>query len=756
MNNKLDEFLSYVFNAAIEYAGILRHSVLTIEHVFHAILKHEVGVEILTSVKDNIDIDKLSGAIESYLQRYVPSTINLNYDHELQNTPALMRVYANMMDHLESAGQENAGIEDFLVAMMSEDRAYSVKLLNMEGVTLGNLKKAVIKFQLEKQMSSQLHQDTKRNAKKSILDEFATNLNEEAKKGKIDPLVGRTKELDKIIQILCRRKKNNPVLLGEAGVGKSAIIEGLALAIINKKVPAKLKDSIIYSLDISSVVAGTKYRGEFETKMQNILKELTARKNVIIFLDEIHMMVGAGSTTGSTIDVSNILKPSLASGAIKVIGATTFAEYKATFEKDKALSRRFLQVKIDELSPEDSLKILEKIAPIYEKFHNVKYDHEALQASVELSSKYIFDRHLPDKAIDLIDEVGAKTQLKSKGKSEATLITKLQIEDLLASSINIPKSTLTKSEDSLLLDLDSKLKQRIFSQDKAIDEVVAKIRINKAGLGELDRPIATFLFAGPSGVGKTELSRELANTLGIKFERIDMSEYAESISVTKLIGSAPGYVGYDNGGLLVTKIRTNPHCVLLLDEIEKAHPDIYNVLLQVMDSATLTDNMGNKADFKNVILIMTSNAGSKESASMGFLDAKNKEDRAIKDLFTPEFRGRLDAVVHFNQLGEKDYERIAIKYIHDLTASLKSKNITLKMDSKASSFIAQRSIDNSLGAREIRRIIDSDIKPKLSMLILFGELKHGGEAKISCDKNGLKIIPLAKKKESLKAKKEKA
>ncbi|PAF51127.1 ATP-dependent Clp protease ATP-binding subunit ClpA [Helicobacter sp. 13S00401-1] len=756
MNNKLDEFLSYVFNAAIEYAGVLRHSVLTIEHVFHAILKHDIGVEILTSVKDDIDIDKLSSAIESYLQRYVPSTINLNYDHELQNTPALMRVYANMMDHLESAGQENAGIEDFLVAMMSEKISYSVKLLNMEGITITNLKKAVIKFQLEKQMSNQLHQESKRNAKKSILDEFATNLNEQAKKGKIDPLVGRAKELEKIIQILCRRKKNNPVLLGEAGVGKSAIIEGLALAIVNKKVPPKLKDSIIYSLDISSVVAGTKYRGEFETKMQNILKELTARKNVIIFLDEIHMMVGAGSTTGSTIDVSNILKPSLASGAIKVIGATTFAEYKATFEKDKALSRRFLQVKIDELSPEDSLKILEKIAPIYEKFHNVKYDHEALQASVELSSKYIFDRHLPDKAIDLIDEVGAKTQLKSKGKNEVTLITKYQIEDLVSANINIPKSTLSKSEDSLLLDLDTKLKHRIFSQDAAIDEVVAKIRVNKAGLGELDRPIATFLFAGPSGVGKTELSRELANILGIKFERIDMSEYMESISVSKLIGAAPGYVGYDSGGLLVTKIRTNPHCVLLLDEIEKAHPDVYNILLQVMDSATLTDNMGNKADFKNVILIMTSNAGSKESASMGFLDAKSREDKAIKDIFTPEFRGRLDAVVNFNSLGEKDYEKIVGKYIHDLSVSLKSKNITVKIDSKASAFIAQKSIDNALGAREIRRIIDSEIKPKLSMLILFGELKHGGEAKITCDKNGLKITPHTKKKETTKAKKENA
>ena len=749
---ELNSTLSNIFQKTLHFVEDMRHDVLTIEHAFYVMLENPLGRELVEATGANTKI--LMDSLSAYLEKHIPKGRALKELEAPHQTPAFMRVFDHMISHAKNAQKASVGIGDFFVALMQEEDCYCARLLKAQGIQIEDVMRIVVDF--DEHVSREKAKDSQ-----SQLEKYAKNLNQLAIDGKIDPLIGRDLEINQIAQVLCRRKKNNPMLIGEAGVGKSAIVEGLALRIVERSVPAKLLNNVIYAVDVSSVVAGTKYRGEFETRIKKILAEVEKDKNIIIFFDEIHMIVGAGQSNSGGMDFSNLLKPMLASGRLRCIGATTSHDYKNSFDKDKALARRFTQIKVEEPSEDECLLILEKIAPLYEKFHNVTYENEAIKACVSLSSKYITERHLPDKAIDLMDEAGAKAQLneflhnnerksetlekltktkktKKDSKTQHKIITKEHIESLMASITNIPKSTINADESMLLKNLESKLKKRIFSQDKAIEKIVEKIKINKAGLGELHRPIASFLFTGPSGVGKTELSKELAKILGIKFERIDMSEYAESHSISKLIGSPAGYVGYEEGGLLINKIRINPHCVLLLDEIEKAHSDVYNILLQIMDSATLTDNQNNKADFKNVILIMTSNAGSKEGNSVGFLDtSEHRVSMAIKDTFSPEFRSRLDAIIPFMPLGVNELQKIAQKYITDLNETLKEKHITLKLSTKAAQFIAQQSIDKALGAREIKKTIDSAIKLPLSNAMLFGELRKGGVAHINVKNNTL-------------------
>ncbi|WP_034573348.1 AAA family ATPase [Helicobacter saguini] len=805
----INDTLSEILQKALSIATDMRHDVMTIEHVFYALLRNPMGSEMVGATGANVNV--LADSTIEYLEKYIPKSKQLKELEGPAQTPAFSRVFDRMITHAQNSSKNSIGIGDFFVALMREDASYSARLLSSQGVGIAEVMRVVVDFD-EQEKKAKAHNDNP-----SQLEKYAKNLNKLALEGKIDPLIGREHEINQISQVLCRRKKNNPILIGEAGVGKSAIVEGLALKIVQGDVPAKLLNSVIYSVDISSVIAGTKYRGEFETRIKKILGEIEKDRNTIIFFDEIHMIVGAGQSHSGGMDFSNLLKPMLGNGKLRCIGATTISEYKTSFDKDKALARRFTQIKIEEPSEDECLQILEKIAPLYEKFHNVTYQKDAIKACVTLSSKYLSEKHLPDKAIDLLDEAGAKAQLNeyidsniskfsnflgekvtesrdinsltidiesnldskdskslkkdmkiinnekeiiekeldfiesktqdskdskspdSKNKTHK-IITQQNIESLMADITNIPKSTINADESAQLKNLESNLKKRIFSQDNAIEKIAEKIKINKAGLSELNRPIASFLFTGPSGVGKTELSKELAKILGIKFEKIDMSEYAESHSISKLIGSPAGYVGYEEGGLLINKIRTYPHCVLLLDEIEKAHPDVYNVLLQIMDAAVLTDNQGNKADFKNVILIMTSNAGSKEGNSVGFLDTSDvRSTRAIKDTFSPEFRSRLDAIIPFAPLKSSDFERIAQKYIADMNESLKEKNITLKLSAKAAKFIAQSSIDTELGAREIKKIIDTSIKLPLSNEILFGNLRKGGVATINVKKDTLTL-----------------
>ena len=728
--------LPLIISEATEIARDMQHNILTTEHIFLALLYSKEGSEFLGKFGGNIS--EMASITYAYLKRYVPSSSSL--DDVPMHTPSLERIFGLMMGHLQAQGRKKQPeIGDFIAAVLEEQHCYSAKILNSQGID----RYSVLSYltQEQEKHNERAHNGSDNNSdqrQESYLAQFAKNLTQAANEGKIDPIIGRNEEILRISEILCRRKKNNPVLIGESGVGKSAIAEGLALEISYKRVPQALHNAQIFMLDLASMVSGSKYRGDFEKRLKGVLSELEKIPNSIVFIDEIHTIVGAGAANSSSLDASNLLKPALANGSLRCIGATTFNEFKQTFDKDKALLRRFCKVEVKEPSTEDCYKILEGLQPIYEKFHNVKYTQSALKACVDLSHRYITDRFLPDKAIDLLDESGAYFRINTK--EGVPTIKPKDIELIISKSVHIPKTQVNRDESKALKDLEKTLKKRIFSQDKAIEEVVRVIKKNKAGLGELNKPIGSFVFAGPSGVGKTELSIELAKALGIAFVKFDMSEYMESHSISRLIGAPAGYVGFEQGGLLVDSIRKTPYCVLLLDEIEKAHSDIYNVLLQVLDSASLTDNAGNRADFKNVIVIMTSNAGSKEGNTLGFnADNKGRSEGAIKHLFSPEFRSRLDGVVHFSALGAREYRLIAQKYLDDLNLQLQDKNITLLPDSKTLEYLANQSVDNALGAREIRRLIDTQIKLPLSDEILFGKLKKGGKVKITFKNQALHL-----------------
>ena len=723
--------LNSIFKEAVRYAKRHRHEYLTVEHVFLSLLNSREGEAILKEV--GADVLTLKKKLIAHLENTL-KPLPENVVREPFETVALSRVIENMIRHIQSAEKKEATVGDLLAALFDEEHSYSVYLLKEQGISKLDILEVISHGIEAKEKKEQSAKDDD-----SYLAKFTVNLLEEARAGRIDPVIGRDKEIERVMQILCRRKKNNPLLVGEPGVGKTAIAEGLALKIAQGEVPDVLRDATLYSLDMGSLLAGTKYRGDFEKRLKGVIEELKTIPNAVLFIDEIHTIVGAGATQGGSMDASNMLKPALASGAIKCIGATTYNEFRNFLEKDRALSRRFAKVDVKEPDLETTFKILKGLKEKYEKHHNVKYQPSALRAAVELSDKYINDRQLPDKAIDLIDEVGASFHLLRKKRR---VVTVNDIEDTIAKMVGLPPQRVTRDDIEILKNLEERLKERVLGQDEAVEQLAMAIKRSRAGLNPPNKPIGSFLFVGPTGVGKTELARELARTLGVHFERFDMSEYMEKHAVSRLIGAPPGYVGYEEGGLLTETIRKHPYTVLLLDEIEKAHPDLINILLQVMDNATLTDNNGNVADFKHVILIMTSNAGATEANVMGFKnESVSKFDEALKQYFTPEFRNRLDAIVRFKPLSLEIVEGIVDKFIEELNMQLDNKGITLELTPAARKYLAEKGYSAELGARPLARLISEEIKTPLTNEILFGRLAKGGTVKVGY-KNGKLVFDI--------------
>ncbi len=710
--------LNNIFKEAVNYAKKHRHEYLTVEHVFLALLNSKEGEEILRKAgADTLLLKKkLISHIENTLKPLPEHVIREPFE-----TVALSRVIENMIRHIQGAEKKEATVGDLLAALFDEEHSYSVYLLKEQGISKLDILEIISHQDEEKKEEKKLSDD-------SYLAKFTVDLLAEAKAGRIDPVIGRDKEIERVMQILCRRKKNNPLLVGEPGVGKTAIAEGLALKIAAGDIPDVLEGASLYSLDMGALLAGTKYRGDFEKRLKGVIEELKSIPNAIVFIDEIHTIVGAGATQGGSMDASNLLKPALASGAIKCIGATTYSEFRNFLEKDRALSRRFAKVDVKEPDLETSFKILKGLKEKYEKHHKVKYSIAALRSAVELSDRYINDRQLPDKAIDLIDEVGASFHLRKKKRS---VVTVHDIEDVVAKMVGLPPARVTSDDIELLKNLEERLKANVLGQDEACEHLAMAIKRSRAGLNPPNKPIGSFLFVGPTGVGKTELAKELARNLGVHFERFDMSEYMEKHAVSRLIGAPPGYVGYEEGGQLTEAIRKHPHTVLLLDEIEKAHPDLINILLQVMDNATLTDNNGNVVDFKHVIIIMTSNVGATEANVMGFKnESVSKFDEALKQYFTPEFRNRLDAIIRFKPLSLDIVEGIVDKFIKELNDQLAGKHITISLTPRAKRYLAEKGYDEQMGARPLGRVIADEIKTPLTNEILFGRLAKGGKVKV--------------------------
>ncbi len=718
--------LNSIFSDAIKFAKDSHHEYISVEHIFFALIHNQNIVEVLTEV--GVDVEALKENLNSYFMQNIDKISETN-NFEPFETVSLTRAIENMMLQVRGSGKKEANLTDMLVAIFDEEHSYSVQLLKQHGVE---------KLDILEILTNQEDPSIQEKAdKKSALELYTVDLVELAKKDKIDPLVGRVEEVQRVMQVLCRRKKNNPILVGEAGVGKTAIVEGLALKIANKETPKILNNAKLYALDIGSLLSGAKYRGDFEKRLKDVLIELKAKANSILFIDEIHTIVGAGATSGGSMDLSNLLKPSLATGEIKCIGATTYSEFRNFFDKDRALSRRFSKLDVSEPSVDDAYEILLGLKNRYEEHHGVKYPQKVLKSSVELAKKYINDKFLPDSAIDLIDEVGASFHLQKRKRKAVSIH---DIESILASIANIPPRSVSSDETELMRDLEAKLKAKVFGQDEAIKNLVTAIKRSRAGLSNPQSPVGSFLFSGPTGVGKTEVAKQLAEQLGIHFERFDMSEYMEKHTVSRLIGAPPGYVGYEEGGQLTECIKKHPYSVLLLDEIEKAHPDLLNILLQVFDSATLTDNDGNKTDFRNVIIIMTSNLGTKEAAQVGFTKVEaHKSSNAIKDFFAPEFRNRLDAIVHFSALKTEIMVHVVEKLLAQLEEQLKEKNIKIEATTKAKKYLAQKGYSKELGARVMQRVISDEIKTPLSDEILFGKLKNGGVVKIDYKKKVLEF-----------------
>ncbi len=722
------------------------HEYVTVEHLLYAILEDEWGREILYNC--GADLEFLRQSLEEYFENYIP-TKRLKPNEQPQPTIAFQRVISRAIDHVKAAERQEADAGDLLAYIFYEEDSYAVDLLESEGITrldiLDFISHGVSKREDEQDYEfegpSQKSDSRGRGKQKTDpLELYTTELVEKARKGELDPIVGRQEELNRTIQILARRRKNNVVFVGEPGVGKTALVEGLAIKIASGDVPDILKDAKIYAIDLGGMIAGTKYRGEFEARLKATIKRLEEIEGAIMFIDEIHTVVGAGATSGGSLDASNILKPFLVSGKLRCIGASTFEEYKKYFEKDRALSRRFQKVELQEPSVEETIKILRGLRSYYESFHDVRYTNGALRAAAELSAKHINDKYLPDKAIDVLDEAGAEIKLKGQKK----VVGVRDIENVVAKIARIPARSISTSETQRLQRLYDDLKSVVFGQDEAIHKLVSSIKRARAGLGHPEKPIGSFLFTGPTGVGKTEVARQLANTLGVQFIRFDMSEYMEKHSVARLIGAPPGYVGFDQGGLLTDAIRRNPYAVLLLDEIEKAHPDVFNILLQVMDYASLTDNNGKKADFRNVILIMTSNAGARQMQQnpIGFgnrdEDILSKSKEEINRLFTPEFRNRLDAIITFKPLSHEIMLSVVDKFIKELQSQLNQKKVVIKLTDSARGYLARKGYNPKLGARPLARVIQEEIKDKLSDEILFGKLKKGGIVNIDySDKKGL-------------------
>ena len=714
--------LNDIFQKSILFAKKLRHEYLTIEHVFYLLLSSEEGSRIIQECGG--DVEKMKDALGEYIRTNM-DTLPENILLDPYESVALSRLIDNMIKHIQSAQQQTANVGDLIAALYDESNTYSCMLLNEYQISRLDILELISHSDKDIKTADE-------NENESYLSKYSINLLEKAKNGKIDPVIGRENEIRRVTQILCRRKKNNPILVGEAGVGKTAIAEGLALNIVAGEVPDIIKNAELYALDMSALLAGTKYRGDFEKRLKGVMDDIKAIPDAILFIDEIHTLIGAGATSG-TMDAANQLKPALASGEIKCMGATTFAEYRNGFEKDKALSRRFSKVDINEPSTKTSYLILKGLKEKYEKHHDVIYTNKSLKTAVDLSKRYITDRFLPDKAIDIIDETAASFHLKNKKRIK---VTSTDIEKTISGIIGISNSKINEDETASLMNLDSDLQARVIGQESAVAQVSKAIKISKAGLTPKDKPIASFLFSGPTGVGKTELAIALSDTLGINFERFDMSEYMEKHALSRLVGAPPGYVGYEQGGLLTEAIKKHPYTVLLLDEIEKAHPDLINILLQIMDNATLTDNNGYKANFQNVILIMTSNIGATARSVMGFnKDSSISKNEELKSFFTPEFRNRLDAIVEFKQLNEDTLKSIVEKFIKELNLDLKKKKISVTITDKAKQFVVDEAYSIEMGARPLKRYIQDNITNKLSDEILFGSLKNGGQVQVDCDKD---------------------
>ncbi len=716
--------LNLLFSDALKFVKEHHYEYITIEHLFFSMLKNKSILEVLHHC--NADVDALSDSLRKHFGMYSPMVVTKE-DYEPYESVALSRVIENMMLHSKSSGKIEASVYDLLVSIFQEENSFSALLLEKQGINRLEVLEAITNLTSpENKEASQ---------EEGALQKYCINLTTLAKEQRLDPLIGRVNECDRVIQVLCRRKKNNPLLVGEPGVGKTAVVEGIAQMIVEQKVSDILAGASLYTLDMGALLSDTKYRGDFEKRLKEILSELEKEDKAILFIDEIHTIVGAGATSGGSMDLSNLLKPSLASGKIKCIGATTYGEFRNFFDKDRALSRRFSKIDIDEPSIEDSYQILLGLKERYEKHHGVKYPHSVLKATVELAKKYINDRFLPDSAIDLIDEVGASFHLLKRKRKSVSIG---DIENILEKIAHMPNRHVNADEGEVIKNLEKNLKSKIFGQDAAIHALVRAIKRSRAGLGNQEAPIGAFLFAGPTGVGKTEVAKQLASELGVNFERYDMSEYMEKHTISRLIGAPPGYVGFEEGGQLTESIKKHPYSVLLLDEIEKAHPDLLNVLLQIFDGAVLTDNNGIKTDFRNVIIIMTSNLGTKEGVHVGFQKEETfQADRAIKDFFAPEFRNRLDDIIHFTSLSEAMMIPIVQKMIDELEAQLKDKKITIKVSLAAKKYLAKEGYSADLGARVMRRVIQEKIKTPLSDEILFGKLKKGGTLSIDYKKNAL-------------------
>jgi ATP-dependent Clp protease ATP-binding subunit ClpA len=732
----LSSELEICLNEAFQSAREARHEFMTVEHLLLAIVDTPKVREILRAC--GADVARLRKDLKDFIDQTTPR-LKDDDDREVQPTLGFQRVLQRAVFHVQSSGKKEVTAANVLVAIFSEKHSHAAYLLSMQDVARLDVVN-YISHGLSKIAEDRPDKDEAAPGAEAergepdggtALEKFTTNLNKQAMEGRIDPLIGRKTEIERTVEILCRRRKNNPLYVGEAGVGKTAIAEGLARMIIEDKVPDVLSDSTVYSLDMGALIAGTKYRGDFEKRLKSVLSELKKNPGSILFIDEIHTVIGAGAASGGVMDASNLIKPALANGELRCIGSTTYTEYRGIFEKDHALARRFQKIDIIEPTVPETVEILRGLRSRFEEHHNVKYADDALASAAELAARHINDRQLPDKAIDVIDEAGARLRLKPEGERETTVTTQM-IEDVVARIARIPPKNVSTSDKDVLKNLERNLKLVIFGQDPAIDSLASAIKMSRSGLGDQRKPVGSFLFAGPTGVGKTEVTRQLALALGVELIRFDMSEYMERHTVSRLIGAPPGYVGFDQGGLLTEAINKHPHSVLLLDEIEKAHPDVFNLLLQVMDHGTLTDNNGRKADFRHVVIVMTTNAGAFEMnrPSIGFTQQDHATDgmEAIKRMFTPEFRNRLDGIIQFNGLDPRTIQRVVDKLLVEVEAQLESKGVQLHIDDSAREWMAKKGYDPKMGARPMARLIQEAIKRPLAEELLFGRLVGGGHA----------------------------
>jgi len=739
----LNSELEFCLNEAFQSARENRHEFMTVEHLLLALLDVPQVHDVLRAC--GADVAKLRAQLTEFIDESTPR-VALEDENDVQPTLGFQRVLQRAVFHVQSSGRKEVTGLNVLVAIFSEKQSQAVYFLNLQDVTrldvVNYISHGITKIGDEGGENAEASQEepgVEPEGGSSALDKYATNLNRLAEEGRIDPLIGRSIEVERTVEILCRRRKNNPLYVGEAGVGKTALAEGLARMVVEEKVPEVLQDCTIYALDMGALIAGTKYRGDFEKRLKAVLAEVREDPGAVLFIDEIHTVIGAGAASGGVMDASNLIKPVLANGQLRCIGSTTYQEYRGIFEKDHALARRFQKIEVPEPTVEETVEILKGLRSRFEEHHGVRYATDALEAAAELSSRHINDRHLPDKAIDVIDEAGANLRLKPAAERGDT-VTAEMVQNVVARMARIPPKSVSASDKDVLKNLERDLKLVIFGQDTAIEALASSIKMARSGLTEEEKPVGSFLFAGPTGVGKTEVTRQLALSLGIELVRFDMSEYMERHTVSRLIGAPPGYVGYDQGGLLTEAVSKNPHSVVLLDEIEKAHPEVFNLLLQVMDHGTLTDNNGRKADFRNVILVMTTNAGAAEvsRSSIGFMQQDHSSDALaiINKTFTPEFRNRLDAIIQFSSLDATSIARVVDKLVVELEAKLTANNVTLELDDEARSWIAERGYDPTMGARPMARLIQEKIKRPLAEELLFGQLAEGGHVRIRVSEDG--------------------